>query len=174
MTATMLGVQGSSLFVELNFIKRFHKVTPDELMNQEIFFYLGVSVGGIVSVILFASCFQRKQYFMSVWINSLYAIYTSVLFVLFTLDSTYGDTVPGILIHFYYSSNVMRYFIWGVYEQTSTYVVFYILPILLAIKFRNSRNFATMAGTIIGVINLLTMIVHYITASIFATYIFEP
>lgn len=111
---------------------------------------------------------------MSVWINSLYAIYTSSLFVLFTLDSMYGDTVPGILIHFYYSSNVMRYFIWGVCEQTSTYVVFYILPILLAIKFRNSRNFATMAGTIIGVINLFTMIVHYITASIFATYIFEP
>ena len=57
MTATMLGVQGSSLFVELNFIKRFHKITPHDLMNQEIFFYLGVSVGGIISVILFATCF---------------------------------------------------------------------------------------------------------------------
>ena len=46
--------------------------------------------------------------------------------------------------------------------------MFYILPILLAIKFRTERNFATMAGTIIGTITLLTHIINMITLAVFS------
>ena len=105
---------------------------------------------------------------MFVLLNSVYVLMTMILLVVSFLDEKYNDDIPGPVVRFMDSENVAKNFFWGVCEQTSTYVLFYILPILLAIKFRNSRNFVTMAGTIFGVINLLVLLVHNISFGIFA------
>ena len=61
-------------------------------------FYLGVSVGGILSVLMFVTCFQRKQYFMFVLMNSVYAILTANDYVLIQLQNKYGIEDPGLII----------------------------------------------------------------------------
>ena len=53
-------------------------------------------------------------------------------------------------------------------DQATGQIMIYILPVLLAIKYRNEHNFITMGGTIIGVLYLLSSLVQELTYSIFA------
>ena len=111
---------------------------------------------------------------MFVWLNSIYALVTCSMWVICELVVLYGVDSPGHpFFILFFSESPIKYFAWGVFEQTTSYVLFYILPILLAIKFRTSRNFATMAGTLIGVITVLTYMVHYISFTLFAKYSFK-
>lgn len=174
MTATALGIQASRLYTELNHNKTQLRIAPVELIEREVYFFAGISLGGICSVILYVTIFQRKQYLMFVWLNSIYALFTISMWVLCELVGAINveDIAGHPLIKLLNSTNPRKYFFWGLMEQTSSYVLFYILPILLAIKFRTSRNFATMAGTLLGTINLLSYVVHSLSLTIFAQYSF--
>lgn len=105
---------------------------------------------------------------MFVWVNSIYTLATAAMYVTCLLDIQYGVDKPGPLINLSKSSNEFKFLAWGMFEQTSGYVLFYILPILLAIKLRTERNFATMAGTVIGTITVLTHLVNMVTLAVFA------
>ena len=57
---------------------------------MELWFFGGVACGGILSVILFLTCFQRKQYLLLVCLNSLYVLYSTSMYILSVLDLQYG------------------------------------------------------------------------------------
>ena len=105
---------------------------------------------------------------MFVWVNSIYTLATAATYVVCDLDIKYGVDSPGPLVKLFNSQNEFKFLAWGIFEQTSGYVLFYILPILLAIKLRTERNFATMAGTVIGTITVLTHLVNMATLAVFA------
>ena len=86
--------------------------------------------------------------------------------IVFTyLDMNYPTESPFIrLIH---TDSAFKTFAWGVFEQATGFVLIYILPTLLAIKFRTAREASTMGGTVIGVVATFTYIVATIAFSIF-------
>ena len=58
--ASVLSTQASFLYQRLNSAERFSGTTPAALIAKEAWFFGGVSLGGLVSVLLFLTCFQRK------------------------------------------------------------------------------------------------------------------
>lgn len=135
------------------------------MIKQELWFFAGVSIGGLVSVILFLTCFQRKQYLLILWLNSLYILWNSSMIVFTYLDENYEKESP--FIHLIHDSSVMKSFSWGLVEQATGFVLIYILPTLLAIKFRTSKDPSTMGGTVIGVVATFTYLVATICYGIF-------
>lgn len=85
MAASSLGVQASRLFTELN-VRAHDGKTSVELIDQELWFFAGVSLGGLLSVLLFLTCFQRKQYLLIVWLNSLYMLWNTSMYMFCYLD----------------------------------------------------------------------------------------
>jgi len=53
---------------------------------------------------------------MFVWINSMYTLFTSSMFVVCVLDKMYGIDKPGTLVKLINSPNVTKYFCWGIFE----------------------------------------------------------
>ena len=103
MTASSLGVQDSSLFRSLNFHTNHNHETPEELINQERFFYMGVATGGFFCVFLYVTLFQRKQYLMFVALNSYYALLTSSFYLLVVLSEKYNQGYSGRVVTFLHS-----------------------------------------------------------------------
>lgn len=55
--AATLGIRTSVLFNELRHKEHDTGVTPSDLITGEIWFFFGVSLGGLLSVTLFLTCF---------------------------------------------------------------------------------------------------------------------
>ena len=53
----MITIQASFLFTQLMVRNMEHKITDDDLIRKEIWFYAGVSLGGLLSVVLYLTCF---------------------------------------------------------------------------------------------------------------------
>lgn len=76
------------------------------------------------------------------------------------MDVQYGDADrPGPFVKLINSRSVIKMFVWGIIEQATGFSLIYILPLLLALKFRTARNCATMGGTIIGVLTMMSYMV---------------
>ena len=57
MAAASLSIQASHLFTDLNQSEFHQGITKQEDIHSELWFYGGVGLGGLVSVILFLTCF---------------------------------------------------------------------------------------------------------------------
>ena len=55
--AASLGIQASHLYSMMNFSEKTKGTTTLDEINAEVWFFVGVSLGGLLSVILFLTCF---------------------------------------------------------------------------------------------------------------------
>ena len=92
--AACLSIQNSQLYMKLNREEFKKGTTTQDLIDEEIWFFAGVSVGGLLSVVLFLTCFQRKQYLLIVCLNSLYVLWNLSMGLLAYLDEVYGANSP--------------------------------------------------------------------------------
>ena len=89
--AACLSIQTSHLYTGLNYSEWKSRVTEPEYIEREVWFFVGVSMGGLFSVIIFLTCFQGKQYLLLVALNSLYILMNASMYVLVKLSESYGD-----------------------------------------------------------------------------------
>lgn len=115
-------------------------------------------MGGLLSVVLYLTCFQRKQYLLIVCLNSFYVLWNTSMFMFAYLDYQYGNGKSSVFIALINSDSVYKTFFWGLIESACNFILIYILPMLLAIKFRSAHEIA-MGGTIIGVVTAANYVV---------------
>lgn len=89
------------------------------------------------------------------------------MFVFSYLDEQYAREKGAPFFKLLHSQNVFKMMSWGIIEQATGYVLYYILPVLLAFKHRTTSQPATMAGTIIGILTAFSCIVAEIAYSVF-------
>ena len=90
------------------------------------------------------------------------------MYVFTYLDITYQAGIHSPFIDLLTSDSVIKMFFWGLTEQATSFVLIYILPVLLAIKFRTKNELSTMGGTIFGVLTTMSYLVSTACFSIFA------
>ena len=90
--AATMSVRASPLYTALVDQERDLNKTDSKLIDQEIFFFAGVSMGGLVSVFLFLTVFQRKQYLLIVCLNSIYVLWNASMYMFAFLDIKYGGS----------------------------------------------------------------------------------
>lgn len=61
------------------------------------------------------------------------------MFIFDYLDIQYDAGKQGLFIDLLNSETMVKFFLWGIMEQATAFVLIYILPMLLAIKFRTDN-----------------------------------
>ena len=84
------------------------------------------------------------------------------------MDVIYGDGKRSVFITLINLNGGFKMFIWGIVEQATGYVLIYILPILLATKYRTEHELSTMGGTIIGVLTATSYFISRVVYVLFA------
>ena len=107
------------------------------------------------------------MYLFVVWLNSLSILYEASMYVFDYMDEKWGDGQTGPFIQLINSDSDFKMFIWGLTEQATCFILLYIMPILLAVKYRTEENFITMGGTVIGVLTALSYLVGGVTTATF-------
>ena len=90
------------------------------------------------------------------------------MFVFSYMDRIYGDGAPSVFIKLINSDSELKMLVWGIMEQATGYVLIYILPMLLAMKFRTEHELATMGGTIIGTLTAMSYMIAKVCFGLFA------
>ena len=80
------------------------------------------------------------------------------MFMFAYLDYQYGNGHSSVFIKLINLDSVYKTFLWGLTESACNFILIYILPMLLAVKFRSAHEIA-MGGTIIGVVTTASYVV---------------